>query len=135
MHQLGAPFPPGLIMAVELTAEFGMNYYRPEDLDEFFRKFAPSRVGQRPKLFSIAGGEHLLLPQLPTYRSVHCPGNLNQSDTNSAHFNEASLDLQLMMGLLGHEQEVLLYQTDTTIFDPFIGKVASLFSVAGTRSQ
>ena len=112
-----------------------MNYYRPEDLDEFFRKFAPSRVGQRPKLFSIAGGERLLLLQLPTYRSVHCPGNLNQSDTNSAHFNEASLDLQLMMGLLGHEQEVLLYQTDTTIFDPFIGKVASLFSVAGTRSQ
>ncbi|PIL35510.1 hypothetical protein GSI_02238 [Ganoderma sinense ZZ0214-1] len=94
------------------VAEFGMNVYRPQDLDKFFRKFAPSRLGQRPKFFSIAGG------------------HLNQSDTSNADLDEASLDLQLMMGLLGHEQEVLLYQTDTTIFDPLIGKVASLPSVA-----
>ena len=39
------------------AAEFGMQYYRPADLDMFFRQFAPDRVGQQPKLISIAGGQ------------------------------------------------------------------------------
>ncbi|KAI1796878.1 subtilisin-like protein [Ganoderma leucocontextum] len=84
------------------VAEFGMNYYHPEDLDKFFKKFAPNRVGHRPKLISIA------------------EGHFNRSDTNGDDYVEASLDLELMMGLLGHKQEVLLYQTDTSISDPLI---------------
>lgn len=43
---------------VRLIAEFGMDFYHPQDLDKFFEKFAPRRVGQRPKLLSIAGGEY-----------------------------------------------------------------------------
>ncbi|KAM5532597.1 hypothetical protein V8D89_013723 [Ganoderma adspersum] len=86
------------------VAEFGMDFYRPQDLDKFFERFAPRRVGQRPKLFSIAGGK------------------LNQSDTDIEDFVEATLDLELMMGLLGHEQEVLLYQTGTSILDPLIAE-------------
>ena len=119
-----------------LTAEFGMNFYNPKDLDTFFRKFAPSRLGHRPKLISIAGGEHIFdlvahAKPLP-YQSVHHgTGRLNESDTDSNDFAETSLDLELMMGLLGPKQEVLLYQTDTSIFNPIIGNVA-LRSYAGS---
>ncbi|EJF64895.1 subtilisin-like protein [Dichomitus squalens LYAD-421 SS1] len=82
------------------VAEFGMQYYNPADLDMFFKRFAPDQVGNQPKLISIAGGQ------------------LNESDPNLDDFVESSLDLELMMGLLGRKQEVFLYEAGTMEQDP-----------------
>ncbi|TBU33346.1 subtilisin-like protein [Dichomitus squalens] len=85
------------------VAEFGMQYYNPADLNMFFKRFAPDQVGNQPKLISIAGGQ------------------LNESDPNLDDFVESSLDLELMMGLLGRKQEVFLYEVGTMNLDPLSG--------------
>ncbi len=71
MRRLSAPLYPGLTMVIGLTAEFGMDYYHPEDLDMFFRKFAPNQVGRRPKLISIAGGKYSILSRMQSRSLVY----------------------------------------------------------------
>ena len=65
----------------------------PSDLDVFFKAFSPSQVGSRPTLVSIDGGSFT---------------SGNTSDTDD--LIEGNLDVQTVMGLLGKEQEVTLYQ-------------------------
>ena len=48
-------------------------------------------------------------------------GHLNASDKDPVDLGEASLDFELVMGLLGHKQEVFLYQTGVVNNDPNAG--------------
>ncbi|KAI0787653.1 subtilisin-like protein [Fomes fomentarius] len=64
----------------------------PDDLQLFFQKFAPELVGTVPTLVSIDGGV------------------INASETDPNLIGESNLDFQLIMGLLGKQQEVKLYQ-------------------------
>ncbi|KAJ6592444.1 subtilisin-like protein [Mycena capillaripes] len=70
------------------VAEFATNVYTPSDLDLFFESYRPDQVGHTPTLISIEGGD-------PTV-----PGDVGES----------SLDIELMMGLLGSGQNLSLYQ-------------------------
>ena len=112
-----------------------MNVFQPADLDMFFEKFVPDQVGHRPKLLSIAGGQSFLCTCSRRYLwpySHQCirTGHLNASEHNAIQLTEASLDFELLMGLLGHEQEVLLYQTGIDISNPTLSGTSdvSLFS-------
>ena len=46
---------------------------------------------------------------------------MNASDKDLVDLIEASLDFELVMGLLGHKQEVFLYQTGVVNNDPNAG--------------
>ena len=80
--------------------EFGSNVLLQSDLDTFFKQFDPQQVGHMPTLISIAGG------------------HLNASETDPENLGEATMDFQLVMGLLGRTQDVLLYQVGKDNFDP-----------------
>ncbi|KAI0749811.1 subtilisin-like protein [Daedaleopsis nitida] len=83
------------------VVEFGSNVFLPSDLDLFFKKFDTPQVGHRPTLVSIAGG------------------HLNASETDSENLGESTMDFQLVMGLLGSQQDVLLYQVGKNNSDQF----------------
>ncbi|KAJ6578646.1 subtilisin-like protein [Mycena vulgaris] len=70
------------------VAEFGANVYRPSDLNLFFNSFRPDQVNNTPTLISVEGG--------------------NPNVTGS--LGESSLDIELVMGLLGIGQNLSLYQ-------------------------
>ncbi|KAF7373906.1 Subtilisin-like protein [Mycena sanguinolenta] len=70
------------------VAEFGANVYRPSDLNLFFEMYEPDQVGHIPTLISVEGGD----------------------PTVAGDLGEPSLDIELMMGLLGPGQNVSLYQ-------------------------
>jgi len=70
------------------VAEFGDNVYRPSDLNLFFETYAPDQVGHTPTLISVEGGD----------------------PTVAGDLGEPSLDIELMMGLLGPGQNLSLYQ-------------------------
>ncbi|EJF64904.1 subtilisin-like protein [Dichomitus squalens] len=74
------------------VAEFEANIVQPADLDLFFQTYAPDRVGQVPTLVSIENGTN------------SPPGSLG----------EATLDFDLVMGLLSAKQEVKQYAVGTT---------------------
>ena len=105
--------------AIYAIVELRDNVYIQSDLDGFFRLYDPDQVGNHPTLVSIAGGkcssEQLYLHAVQPQRFLST-GSLNTSTPES---DEATMDLQLVMGLLGRKQEVLLYQlsTDTDRID------------------
>ncbi|KAF7335380.1 Subtilisin-like protein [Mycena venus] len=70
------------------VVEFGKNIYRAEELDLFFGTYRPDQVGNIPTLISVEGGD---------------------PDAGGSE-DEASLDIELMMGLLGPKQNLSLYQ-------------------------
>ncbi|KAJ7034568.1 subtilisin-like protein [Mycena alexandri] len=70
------------------VVEFGANVYRQSDLNLFFNSFRPDQVNNTPTLISVEGG------------------NPNVSGS----LGEASLDIELVMGLLGSGQNLSLYQ-------------------------
>ncbi|KAF7346770.1 Subtilisin-like protein [Mycena sanguinolenta] len=74
------------------VVEFEGNVYMPSDLDLFFETYRPDQVGHTPTLISIEGG------------NPFAAGNLG----------EPSLDIELMMGLLGSGQNLSLYQVGET---------------------
>ncbi|KAJ7199962.1 peptidase S8/S53 domain-containing protein, partial [Mycena pura] len=74
------------------VVEFDGNVYRPSDLDLFFKSFRPDQVGHTPTLISIEGGD----------------------PTAAGDVGEPSLDIELMMGLLGSGQNLSLYQVGET---------------------
>ncbi|KAJ6484040.1 subtilisin-like protein [Mycena sanguinolenta] len=74
------------------VVEFGNNIYRSEDLDLFFGTYSPGQVGHIPTLISVEGGD---------------------PDAGGSP-SEASLDIELMMGLLGPGQNLSLYQVAQT---------------------
>ncbi|RPD60128.1 subtilisin-like protein [Lentinus tigrinus ALCF2SS1-7] len=82
------------------VVEIGSNVLLQSDLDLFFKQFDPQQVGHKPTLVSIAGG------------------HLNASETNAENLGEATMDFQLVMGLLGRTQDVLLYQVGKDNSDP-----------------
>lgn len=59
-----------------------------------------------------------LLLATTTHRWPFSVGHLNESETDTSLLGESTLDFQLLMGLLGRKQEVLLYQIsdDTGLF-------------------
>lgn len=81
------------------------------DLDIFFKKFDTQQVGHKPTLISIAGG------------------HLNASETDPENLGEATMDFQLVMGLLGRTQDVLLYQVGKDNSDPDPGTYTHIFVV------
>ncbi|KAF7376947.1 Subtilisin-like protein [Mycena sanguinolenta] len=101
------------------AVEFGNNIYRSEDLDLFFETYSPDQVGHIPTLISVEGGDP------------------DASGTPS----EATLDIELMMGLLGSGQNLSLYQVAQTNLsqDPTDRLLAALdgsyCSVAPTGSE
>ncbi|KAF8169680.1 Pro-kumamolisin, activation domain-containing protein, partial [Mycena galopus ATCC 62051] len=78
------------------AVEFGKNIYRPSDLDLFFESYSPDQVGCIPTLISVEGGSWLRDP------------------TASGDVSEGSLDIEIMMGLLGPRQNLSLYQVTQT---------------------
>ncbi|KAI0675267.1 subtilisin-like protein [Trametes maxima] len=74
------------------VVEVGTQNYNEDDLDEFFKRYAPDQVGSRPTLISVDGGYE------------------NTSTTDGDLIGESNLDFELVMGLLGHKQQVFLYQ-------------------------
>ncbi|KAJ6483985.1 subtilisin-like protein [Mycena sanguinolenta] len=70
------------------VAEFGDNVFRPSDLNIFFEMYEPDQVGHVPTLISVEGGD----------------------PTVAGDLGEPSLDIELMMGLLGPGQNLSLYQ-------------------------
>ncbi|KAJ8481461.1 hypothetical protein ONZ51_g5989 [Trametes cubensis] len=72
--------------------ELGQENYNGNDLDVFFKSYAPDQVGDRPKLVSVDGGSE------------------NSGQTNEDLTGESNLDFMLLMGLLGKKQPVSLYQ-------------------------
>ncbi|KAF8173956.1 Pro-kumamolisin, activation domain-containing protein [Mycena galopus ATCC 62051] len=68
------------------AVEFGKNIYRPSDLDLFFESYSPDQVGRIPTLISVEEGSWLRDP------------------TASGDVSEGSLDIEIMMGLLGPRQ-------------------------------
>ncbi|KAJ7203551.1 subtilisin-like protein [Mycena pura] len=70
------------------VVEFGANVFRPSDLNLFFNSFRPDQVNNTPTLISVEGGTP----------------NVNGS------VGESSLDIELVMGLLGPKQKLSLYQ-------------------------
>ncbi|KAH9858769.1 subtilisin-like protein [Lenzites betulinus] len=89
------------------VVELGDQNYNGRDLDFFFKKFAPGRVGDRPTFVSIDGGVE------------------DMSESDGDLIGEANLDFCLVMGLLDPSQEVLLYQ----IGDGFVDDMLSVFDV------
>ncbi|KAI0749771.1 subtilisin-like protein [Daedaleopsis nitida] len=69
----------------------------PSDLTTFFQKFATDSVNTQPTLVSIDGG------------------TINADETDPNLIGESNLDFELMMGLLGKNQEVKLYQVGGSI--------------------
>ncbi|TFK92673.1 subtilisin-like protein [Polyporus arcularius HHB13444] len=92
------------------VVEFGSNVLLQSDLDGFFKHFDPQQVGHKPTLVSIAGG------------------HLNASETDPENLGESTMDFQLVMGLLGRTQDVLLYQVgkDNNDQDPVDELLAAL---------
>ncbi|KAI0787597.1 subtilisin-like protein [Fomes fomentarius] len=86
--------------------------YLQSDLDDFFRLYAPEQVGNSPKLISVDGG------------------HLNDSETDPSLLGEPTMDFQLLMGLLGRKQEVLLYQISDNTGLFFVDKL--LAAIDGT---
>ncbi|KAJ6564007.1 subtilisin-like protein [Mycena capillaripes] len=70
------------------VAEFGTNVYQASDLDLFFKTYRKDQVGHIPTLIIVEGGNPAI------------GGNVAES----------SLDIELMMGLLGPGQNLSLYQ-------------------------
>ncbi|KAJ6556244.1 subtilisin-like protein [Mycena capillaripes] len=70
------------------VAEFGDEVYRPSDLNLFFETFRTDQVNNTPTLISVEGGD----------------------PTIAGDVGESSLDIELMMGLLGSGQNLSLYQ-------------------------
>ncbi|RPD60145.1 subtilisin-like protein [Lentinus tigrinus ALCF2SS1-7] len=101
------------------VAEFSIEVYRPADLDMFFNTYAPDQVGHIPETISIAGGD----------------------PTAGGDLGESTLDIELVMGLLGSKQNLSLYQigdaASTSVFlDPLLGAVDGSYCEAeGVSSQ
>ncbi|KAI0737078.1 subtilisin-like protein [Daedaleopsis nitida] len=74
------------------VAEFGANVYRPADLDMFFQMYRPDQLGHIPTLISVEGG----------------------NPNSSGDLGESSLDIELVMGLLGPQQNLSLYEVSQT---------------------
>ncbi|KAJ6454198.1 subtilisin-like protein [Mycena sanguinolenta] len=74
------------------VVEFEGNVYRPSDLNLFFETYRPDQVGHTPTLISIEGGD----------------------PAANGDLGESSLDIELMMGLLGSGQNLSLYQVGET---------------------
>ncbi|KAJ6494306.1 subtilisin-like protein [Mycena sanguinolenta] len=74
------------------VVEFEGTAYMPSDLDLFFKMYRPDQVGHTPTLISIEGGDPFAAGDL----------------------GEPSLDIELMMGLLGSGQNLSLYQVGET---------------------
>ncbi|TBU33294.1 subtilisin-like protein [Dichomitus squalens] len=74
------------------VVELADQTYVAKDLDVFFKKFAPELVGVQPTLVSIDGG------------------NVDFTETDESIIGESNLDFQLIMPLLGKEQQVSLFQ-------------------------
>ncbi|EMD35310.1 hypothetical protein CERSUDRAFT_116113 [Gelatoporia subvermispora B] len=93
--------------------EYTPQAYTPEDLDNFFKTYSPSQVGERPNEVDIDGG------------TIHV------NSTNSNSFGESNLDLQYAMGLLGTSQDVILYQNGDLVegasFDNFLDALDGSF--------
>ncbi|KAJ7743035.1 subtilisin-like protein [Mycena maculata] len=70
------------------VAEFGDNVYRASDLNLFFNSYRPDQVNNTPTLISVEGG------------NPNVAGDVG----------EPSLDIELVMGLLGPKQNLSLYQ-------------------------
>ncbi|KAJ6498356.1 subtilisin-like protein, partial [Mycena vitilis] len=70
------------------VAEFGANVYRPSDLNLFFNSFRTDQLNHTPTLISVEGG----------------------TPTSGGSLGESSLDIELVMGLLGSGQNLSLYQ-------------------------
>ncbi|KAI1796844.1 subtilisin-like protein [Ganoderma leucocontextum] len=100
------------------VAEFGSNIVLASDLDVFFNKYAPARVGQVPTLISVENG------------------------TNSiGDLGEATLDFDLVMGLLDATQEVKQYavgaiETTQDVMDELLGAFdASFCTLKGVKDE
>ncbi|KAI1796826.1 subtilisin-like protein [Ganoderma leucocontextum] len=74
------------------VVELADQTYDAKDLDIFFQKFAPDLVGVEPTLIGIDGG------------------TVNFTEMDPSLIGESNLDFQLIMPLLGKQQEVSLYQ-------------------------
>ncbi|KAF7346774.1 Subtilisin-like protein [Mycena sanguinolenta] len=74
------------------VVEFVGNGYMPSDLNMFFEEFRPDQVNNTPILISIEDGNPFA----------------------SGDLEESSLDIELMMGLLGPGQNLSLYQVGRT---------------------
>ncbi|KAI0787596.1 peptidase S8/S53 domain-containing protein, partial [Fomes fomentarius] len=77
--------------------EVSPGVYKQSDIDEYFKLYVPDQVGNSPTLVSVDDGD-LTMPDDP-----------NANGTNILRL-EATLDLELAMGLVGRKQEVLVYQ-------------------------
>ncbi|RDX57216.1 subtilisin-like protein [Lentinus brumalis] len=101
------------------VAEFSNEVYRPSDLDLFFKTYAPDQVGHIPETISIAGGD----------------------PTVSGDLGESTLDIELVMGLLGAGQNLSLYQigqaaSSSVFLDPLLGAVdGSYCELEGVSNQ
>ncbi|OCH90820.1 subtilisin-like protein [Obba rivulosa] len=78
------------------VVEFTPETHNPSDFDVFFGNFSKDQVGERPTLVGIDGG-------------------VIETDVPEDFLGESSLDLQYAMGLVGKNQEVLLYQVGDTV--------------------
>ncbi|EMD37169.1 hypothetical protein CERSUDRAFT_115082 [Gelatoporia subvermispora B] len=78
------------------VVEFTPETHDPSDFDVFFGNFSKSQVGERPTLVGIDGGIIIM-------------------NSSEGFLGESSLDLQYAMGLVGKNQEVLLYQVGDTV--------------------
>ncbi|RPD61015.1 subtilisin-like protein [Lentinus tigrinus ALCF2SS1-7] len=72
--------------------EYTPQAYVPTDLDLFFTNFSKSQLGQRPVMASIDGG------------------TIDVGGSGFGYNGESNLDLQYAMALVGHKQNVTLYQ-------------------------
>ena len=74
----------------------------------FFEMYAPGQVGNRPVVIGIQGGEF----STTTRRIKRCIliRDWSGHETTSGDVTEASLDIELMMGLLDPKLPLKLYQ-------------------------
>ncbi|KAI0707297.1 subtilisin-like protein [Earliella scabrosa] len=109
------------------VAEFGNNVFRPADLDSYFERFRPEQLGHTPTLISVEGGE-------ASYDDAGDP-------TIPGSLGESSLDIELVMGLLGPGQNLSLYQVSQTnraqvVTDELLAALdESYCSVSGVSNQ
>jgi hypothetical protein len=125
------------------TAEFGANVYRPADLNLFFNSFRPDQVNNTPTLVSVAGVSFVC-----SLLSLGCAHHLlililTRNPNVSGRLGESSLDIKLVVGLLGAGQNLSLYQVvqPRASFDPsafffvlflcFSLSLSNLFSLHG----
>jgi tripeptidyl-peptidase I len=84
--------------------EFQGQGYFASDLNLFFETYRTDQVGHTPTLISVEGGE--LSHSLSESLLMCCSGD----PTTGGVITESNMDLEYMMGLLGPQQNVSLYQ-------------------------